>query len=141
MQKQYNQTLFVEVPKDAIHDVKYEDKDFKMCRLFIHGGASYLSFNHYHLDGISKCSIPLPSGEWEIVNPLNEITEEQALPLIEKRSIKEEDGSVNVFYINYLYHKIQAPHIWKKTALESLSSLATHLGFEEANIIVLQKKN
>ena len=123
MQKQYNQTLFVEVPKDA--------RGFKIVN-FPRAGKWLKQTDSKSLNGFD---FKLPSGEWEIVNPLNEITEEQAAGIV-KLWPSMLVGSSIVYYKNYKTNG------GLETALESLSSLSTHLGFEkDANIIVLQKKN
>lgn len=123
MQKQYNQTLFVEVPKDAT-EVKIAHD------LLI---VSYSESAPYVTN--------LPSGEWEIVNPLNEITEEQAINIAEKVEATSDrifDSKDGIYFKQYKEGGVGC----FSGARNSLYSLATHLGFEkDANIIVLQKKN
>jgi len=132
MQKQYNQTLFVEVPKEASHfelGIGWAEPDIPF-------------FISYELNGV-EIETKLPEGEWEIVNPLNEITEEQAMQIVSPEIISFGESHYPSFEKPYIRNPDCAKCVdLFKTALEALSSLATHLGFEkDANIIVLQKKN
>lgn len=81
--------------------------------------------------------------QYENAGLLHEVPEEVAAKLVDERKIKEYDEKVSTFYLNYLYHPIQAAHIWKVAATESLRSLYRHLGFtDKQNVIVLyQLKN
>ena len=118
MQKQYNQTLFVEVPKGT--------HEFELGIGWAEPDIPF--FISYELNGV-EIETKLPEGEWEIVNLLNEITEEQAATIVEKEP--------KLGFKDYMDDEA-----FFLSAKNSLSSLATHLGFEkDANIIVLQKKN
>jgi len=77
----------------------------------------------------------LPEGDWELVNPLNLVTEEQAKGIMPQHFARGFNSPV------YFNHKSGLTKDSFLTALESLNSLATHLGFENANPIVLKLKN
>ena len=66
----------------------------------------------------------LPLGVYYAINSLRNLTEEEASMIIDdKPSILDDDGNlISKCYRNYLYHTIQAPHIWKRNALESFQS-------------------
>lgn len=59
-----------------------------------------------------------------LIAKLSEISEEEASEIVDnKPSIIYDDGSISLHYRNYLYHDIQAAHIWKSSAIGSLHSL------------------
>ena len=64
-------------------------------------------------------------GTWQIVGMLPEVTEEQAGSMVQHKVWGQERG----LYRNYLYHEIQARHIMKETALESLESAILAEGY------------
>lgn len=59
-----------------------------------------------------------------LIGKLSELTEDQASEVVDnKPTIIEPNGDETLTYRNYLYHDIQALHIWKESALDSLNSL------------------
>lgn len=110
--------LLVELPEGAentsISDSDYFDK--------VITSNQHLTWNidNGMLDGVS-----LPPGTWEIVGLLPEVSESEAAGMVEHKIRGQERG----LYRNYLYHDIQARHIMKETALESLESAILAEGY------------
>lgn len=128
MQKQYEDILMVDVPKDAT-----EPKDFELFKIREERFIRYYDKGKDYL-------IDLPEGNWELINPLNLVSEEQALPMV--KSLPHPIDYRKRIYKDYSKNKSwPADNYTKDTALEALNSLATHLGFENANPIVLHKIN
>ena len=110
--------LLIELPEGAentsISDSDYFDK--------VITSNQHLTWNidNGMLDGVS-----LPPGTWEIVGLLPEVSESEAAGMVEHKIRGQERG----LYRNYLYHDIQARHIMKETALESLESAIVAAGY------------
>lgn len=78
----------------------------------------------YYRDYIGTDGISLPPGTWQIVGMLPDVTESEAAGMVQHKVWGQERG----LYRNYLYHEIQARHIMKETALESLESAIAAAG-------------
>ena len=75
-------------------------------------------------------SMPLPQGNWQLIGKLSEVSEEVAKGLVERCDC---EGPC-IDYKDYSKH-------WScDTAIESLTSIATHLGMELTDNIYLLKK-
>jgi len=132
MQKQYNNILMVDVPKDATN--------------IRHYGGTAIFFDTDTERGVALDMIDVPKG-YTLVNPLNLVSEEQAvkfMPITEHGYPHfGEVAKTNSAFIEMAKQEgspFSFVGTFYTTALEALNSLATHLGFENANPIVLLKK-
>jgi len=128
MQKQYNNILMVDVPKDA-EGIHLSDGNFDVA-----GNKLPEKNDDLLCYGVNfwPYTITLPEGDWELVNPLNLVTEEQAYELDDIK-LPTEYGIIEMFkgfqeVGRYFY------------ATSALNSLDTHLSFEKTdNVYVLKQ--
>ena len=108
--------LVVEVEKGGIREA-HVDNEYYPSLIYFYGFT------------VIYREIKLPRGEWEYVNTLKDITEEQAAGIVEKSDFWNRYG----VYLDYINKR------WLcYTALESLRSLLKANGIEGDNHVILK---
>ena len=88
-------------------------------------------------------SMPLPQGNWQLIGKLSEVSEEVAKGLVESCTIQQIDLDMNKIgesETKSLDYSRKYPVHSLPTALESLTSIATHLGMELTDNIYILKR-
>lgn len=92
--------------------------------LFVNNYGRYIRWWNKGKDYL--VDLPDDEGNWQLLGRLPDITEEQWKCVVDFHDKPEG------YFRNYIYHTIQAPHIWKKSATDSGISLlqANEIYFE-----------
>lgn len=99
------------------------------------------SWIHFFADGIIVETNILPQGNWQLIGKLSEVSEEVANGLVDKLGSFKTKYEKHSFYRNYMRGVPQPVDMTFTTAIESLTSIATHLGMELTdNIYILKRK-
>ena len=85
------------------------------------------SWIHFFADGITVETNLLPQGNWQLIGKLSEVSEEVAKGLVDGKSAFR------------CYHLPKTKLLYR-TAIESLTSIATNLGMELTNNIYILKR-
>lgn len=134
--------LFVVLPdtsKDIVVDMGYIIFDAlagkrKWLKFEGISGLPGLDYYDYHRGGIK-----LPQGNWQLIGKLSTITDKVAKGLVD---MVNDYFTMNhpPMYRDYITYEIGDDITYYKTAIESLTSIATHLGMELTDNIYLLNK-
>lgn len=79
-------------------------------------------------------SIDLPSGNWQLINPLPKVTEEQAAEVVDESSYH------NGFYTNYTDKSVPDLNYQCPIAYTSFMTLIFSLNVPENSVVLIEKK-